>query len=122
MLCVADLGPILEAPARHLPYYVNLLTADGPNMAAVGEGARIYDRFNERVLEAILLRSTLQGNRDAQRILRTAFAINAHGVLIECLKGEDRPALLQASRRLRRALLNQLMNESLSFDPPPGGP
>ncbi len=113
LLCLADIGPILEDPARHLPYYVKLLTADAPARNTIGEGARIYDRFNDRVLEEILRRSPIEGNRFAQRLLRTVFAMNAHGVLVECMKGEDPVALLEASRRLRRSLLNQVMNDAI---------
>ena len=116
LLCLADLGPILEDPARHLPYYVQLLTADAPITREIGEGARIYDRFNERLLEEILLGSSLEANEEAQRVLRIAFAMNAHGVLIECLKGEEPALLLHVSRRLRRSLLDQLMS-----DPPNPG-
>lgn len=114
LLCLADIGPILEEPARHLPYYVQLLTAEMSTAHAIGEGARIYDRFNERVLEEILLGTPIEANRDAQRMLRIAFAMNAHGVLVECLKGEDPALLLEVSRRLRRSLLNQVMNDSIS--------
>ncbi len=114
LLCLADIGPIIEEPARHLPYYVQLLTADAPSMVAIGEGARIYDRFNQRVLEEILLGSPIEENSEAQQTLRIAFAMNAHGVLVECLKGEDRAALLEASRLLRRALLNQVLSDASS--------
>lgn len=113
-LCLADIEPIVEVPARHLPYYVQLVTAEAPNMNTIGEGARIYDRFNERILEEILAGSSIGGNGEAQRTLRIAFAMNAHGVLIECLKGEDPAVLLEVSRRLRRSLLDQLMNEASS--------
>lgn len=113
LLTLADLSPILEDPARHLPYYVQLLTADAATLNATAEGARIYDRFNERVLEEILRGSSIEANHDAQRILRIAFAMNAHGVLVECLKGEVPALLLQASRHLRSSLLDQLMTQSL---------
>lgn len=109
LLCLADLGPIIDDPIKHLPYYVQLLTADASSMRAVGEGARIYDRFNERVLDVILVGSSLESSQTAKRTLRTAFAMNAHGVLVECLKGEDPALLMQVSRRQRRALLDQLM-------------
>ncbi len=113
LLCLADITPIIEEPTRHLPYYVQLLTADFPSTITIGEGARIYDRFNDRVLEEILRGSPIEGNRDAQRLLRTVFAMNAHGVLVECMKGEDPAALLETSRCLRRSLLNQVMNDSI---------
>lgn len=109
LLCLADLGPILDDPAKHLPYYVQLLTADASALHAIGEGARIYDRFNERVLNEILVGSSLESNHEAKRALRVAFAMNAHGVLVECLKGEDPALLLAVSRRQRRSLLDQLM-------------
>ncbi len=112
LLCLADLNPILDDPSRHRPYYVQLLTADETTIQATGEGARIYDRFNERVLAEILVGSSIEANPEAQLMLRTAFAMNAHGVLVECLKGEDRTLLLAVSRRLRRALLDQVMNGS----------
>jgi hypothetical protein len=111
LLCLADIGPIIEQPSRHLPYYVQLLTADAPSMAAIGEGARIYDRYNERILAEIFLGTPIEGNSEAQRGLRIAFAMNAHGVLVECVKGEDPASLLEASRRLRRSLVSQLLNE-----------
>jgi hypothetical protein len=114
LLCLADIGPIIEQPSRHLPYYVQLLTADAASTAAIGEGARIYDRFNERVLAEIFVGTPIEGNREAQRALRIAFAMNAHGVLVECVKGEDPASLLELSRRLRRSLVSQLLNESSS--------
>lgn len=114
LLCLADIGPIIKDPARHLPYYVQLLTAEPSATNSIGEGARIYDRFNQRVLEEVLVGSRIDGNYEAQRTLRIAFAMNAHGVLVECLKGEDTVALLEASRRLRRALLSQLLNDACS--------
>ncbi len=117
VLTLADLTPILEDPARHLPYYVQLLTADASNAQAAGEGARIYDRFNERVLEEILLGSSIEANQAAQRMLRVAFAMNSHGVLVESLKGEDSELLLEVSRRVRLALLAQLLNDSKSLEP-----
>jgi hypothetical protein len=118
-LCLADLCPIIKEPARHLPYYVHLLTADESTAQTIGEGARTYDRFNERALQEILVGSSLEANVEAQRTLRIAFAMNAHGVLVECLKGEDPALLLQASRLLRRSLFRQLINEASSpqFEP-----
>lgn len=114
LLCLADLRPILEEPGRHLPYYVQLLTADAHSVAAIGEGARIYDRFNERVLGEILRGSSIEANPEAQRTLRIAFAMNAHGVLVECAKGEDPALLLQTSRQLRRSLLKDLLDGAAS--------
>ncbi len=111
-LCLADLCPIIEEPTRHVPYYAHLITADESNIETAGEDARVYDRFNERVLEEILVGSSIEANAEAQRTLRIAFAMNAHGVLIERLKGEDPTLLLQASRLLRRSLFAQLINEA----------
>ena len=110
MLCLADLGPILEDPLRHVPYYVRLLTADAQSRDNLSEGARIYDRFNEQVLREILTGSSLDGDDAALHVLRMAFAVNAHGTLIECLKGEDRAALLEAGRLQRQSILRQLMS------------
>ena len=110
LLTVADLSPILTEPARHLPYYARLLSADSETIGVLADGARIYDRFNERVLAEILLGSSIEANVEAHRFLRVAFAINSHGVLVECLKGEDPALLLQVSLRLRRSLLDQLLD------------
>ena len=114
MLAIADLTPILEEPTQHLPYYVELLTAEPSAIEAISEGARIYDRFNERLLSEILRGSSLEANQQAQDMLRVAFAMNAHGVLVESIKGEEPALLLRVSRRLRRSLLDQLMNDSSS--------
>ena len=111
LLCSADLRPILDDPKRHVPYYVNLLTADAQSARAVSEGARVYDRYNERLLQEILTDTPLSGNEDAQRLLRIAFAMNSHGTLIEALKGEDPGLLLEASRLLRRAVLELLLTD-----------
>jgi hypothetical protein len=108
VLCEADLAPILADPAIHLPHYVKLLTTDAPGV--VGEGSAIYDRYNEQVLSAILDGTSLQNNADAIRTLRVAFAINAHGVLIEAIKGEDSAVLLAASRAMRQSLFTQLQS------------
>lgn len=110
LLCLADLNPILADPFRHRPYYVQLLMADEATIEATGEGARIYDRYNERVLAEIVAGSSIEANHEAQLMLRTVFAMNAHGVLIERLKGEDPALLLQVSRRLRRAIWDQLID------------
>jgi hypothetical protein len=106
MLCEADLAPILADPAIHLPHYVKLLTTDTPEV--IGEGSAIYDRYNEQVLSAILDGTSLQDNADAIRTLRVAFAINAHGVLVEAIKGEDRASLMAVSKAMRQSLFTQL--------------
>ena len=108
-LCLADLGPILDEPTKHSPHYVNLLTTSTPRLVA--EGSLIYDRYNDEVLQAILVGSPLDGNVEARRTLRIAFAMNAHGVLVEAIKGEDGAELLHVSRLMRVALLRQLISD-----------
>jgi hypothetical protein len=111
LLCDADLGPILANPAAHLPHYAKLLTTDTPTV--IGEGSVIYDRYNERVLAAILQGTVLQDSANAIRTLRVAYAMNAHGVLIEAIKGEEHALLLAVSKAVRQSLFAQLVRQQI---------
>lgn len=109
LVCVADITPIVSDARSHLPSYVELLTASPSEVERKAQAAVVYDKFNDRLIGEALEGSLLSGDEDALRVLRIAFAINSHGALIECVKGEDPAVVLSVSRLMRAALLALLV-------------